>query len=137
MEVNARGPFILISGLVPLLRHADGDRAIVNVASIAGQIGGITTSVHYAASKAALLAITRCFARLLAKDRIRVNAVSPGPVETAMQAVLSEDVRGSLGGSIPLKRFGTARESPQPSPCLLPIKPASQRGPRTMSTAVS
>lgn len=110
MEVNARGPFILISGLVPLLRRADGDRAIVNVASIAGQIGGITTSVHYAASKAALLAITRCFARLLAEDRIRVNAVSPGPVETAMQAVLSEDVRGSLGGSIPLKRFGTAEE---------------------------
>jgi 3-oxoacyl-[acyl-carrier protein] reductase len=110
MEANARGPFLTTSAAVPLLRAAAGDRAIVNVSSLAAQVGGITTSVHYAASKAAVLAMTRSFARLPAPDGIRVNAVSPGPVATKMTAPLPAGTRDTLAGSVPLKRLAQPAE---------------------------
>lgn len=106
MDINARGTFFLTKEAIALLRLAGGDRAIVNVASLAGQVGGISTSVHYAASKAAVLAMTRSFARLLAGEGIRVNAVSPGPVGTAMTDALDPAVRDGLAGSVPLGRLG-------------------------------
>ncbi len=106
MEVNARGTFFLTKEAIPLLRAAGGDRAVVNVASLAGQVGGISTSVHYAASKAAVLAMTRSFARLLAAEGIRVNAVSPGPVSTQMTGALDPGVRDGLAASVPLGRLG-------------------------------
>lgn len=110
LDVNARGTFLAIQQLVPLLRRAEGDRAIVNVASLAGQAGGVSTSVHYAASKAAVLAITRSFARLLAADGIRVNAVSPGPIETGITAQLGSEQRTQLTGAVPLARLGRPEE---------------------------
>ncbi|GAA1845368.1 SDR family NAD(P)-dependent oxidoreductase [Actinomadura bangladeshensis] len=106
MEINARGAFFLTKEAIALLRAAGGDRAIVNVASLAGQVGGISTSVHYAASKAAVLAMTRSFARLLAAEGIRVNAVSPGPVSTPMTSALDPGVRDRLAASVPLGRLG-------------------------------
>lgn len=106
LETNARGTFLAIRAAIPLLRAADGDRAIVNVASLAGQVGGITTSVHYAASKAAVLAITRSFAKLLGGEGIRVNAVSPGPIATAITSNLTPEARAGLEGAVPLRRLG-------------------------------
>src|SRR5690606_8170913 len=78
METNGRGTFLLSRGSLPLLRAAesnapDTDRVIINLSSIAGQVGAIKTGLHYAASKGAILAMTRSFARLLAPERIRVN----------------------------------------------------------------
>jgi 3-oxoacyl-[acyl-carrier protein] reductase len=106
METNARGTFLMIRTALPLLRAASGDRAIVNVSSVAGQIGAITTGLHYAASKAAILAITRSFARILAAERIRVNAVAPGPVDTATTARLAPAAREALERGTPLGGFG-------------------------------
>ena len=96
----------MIRSALPLLRAAGGDRSIVNVSSVAAQIGAVTTAIHYAASKAAILAITRSFARLLAPERIRVNAVAPGAIETATTARLSADARSGLERAIPLGGFG-------------------------------
>jgi 3-oxoacyl-[acyl-carrier protein] reductase len=110
LETNARGTFLLSRAALPLLRGAEGDRAIVNVSSIAGQVGGIRTAVHYAASKAAILAITRSFARLLAGEGIRVNAVAPGPVTSRITDQLGDEQRGALAASTPFGRFGTADE---------------------------
>lgn len=113
LETNARGTFLLTRGALPLLRRAgmDGsDRSIVNLTSIAGQIGALKTGMHYAASKAAIIAITRSFARLLSSEGIRVNAVSPGPVASAITEQLSLENRDSLQESIPLHRFGTPEE---------------------------
>jgi 3-oxoacyl-[acyl-carrier protein] reductase len=118
LETNARGTFLLIAGALPLLRRAQGDRSIVNVASLAGQVGGLTTSIHYAASKAAVLAMTRSFARLLAAEGIRVNAVSPGPIGTGITAQLETAVRDRLVASVPLGRMGEPDDVAQ-TICLL------------------
>ena len=110
METNVRGTFVLTRAALPLLRAADGDRSIVNLSSIAGQVGALQTGMHYAASKGALLALTRSFARHLAAERIRVNAVTPGPVTSAITDQLSDDGRAALEASIPLGRFGTPED---------------------------
>jgi 3-oxoacyl-[acyl-carrier protein] reductase len=110
LETNARGTFAAMTAAIPLLRRSGGDRAIVNVASLAGQVGGLTTSVHYAASKAAVLALTRSFARLLAPDGIRVNVVSPGPIATPMTAQMDHHTRDALAGAVPLRRLGRPEE---------------------------
>jgi 3-oxoacyl-[acyl-carrier protein] reductase len=109
LETNARGTFLALRASLPLLRAAAGDRSIVNVSSVAGQIGGVTTSVHYAASKAAILAITRSYARLLAGEGIRVNAVT-GPIASGITARLPDESRRSLAEAVPLGRFGSAAE---------------------------
>jgi 3-oxoacyl-[acyl-carrier protein] reductase len=110
LQTNLRGTFLLLQGAIPILRRADGDRAVVNLASVAGQTGGIATSIHYAASKGGVLAMTRSFARLLAAEGIRVNAVAPGPVSTSMTDALDDERRADLAAGVPLGRFGTAEE---------------------------
>lgn len=106
METNARGTFLLTRAALPLLRAAEGDRSVINIASIAGQVGALQTGMHYAASKGALLAVTRSFARHLAAERIRVNAVAPGAVESAITAQLSDEGRQKLVDGIPMGEFG-------------------------------
>lgn len=106
LETNARGTFLLTRAALPLLRTAQGDRSVVNIASIAGQVGALQTGIHYAASKGALLAITRSFARHLASEGIRVNAVTPGPVTSAITDQLQGEGRAKLEAGIPLGAFG-------------------------------
>ena len=106
LETNARGTFLLTRSALPLLRAAEGDRSVVNLSSIAGQVGALQTGLHYAASKGAILALTRSFARHLAPEGIRVNAVSPGPVASAITDQLQGAGREKLEASIPLGAFG-------------------------------
>jgi len=106
METNARGTFLLTRAALPLLRAASGDRSVVNISSIAGQVGALQTGLHYAASKGAILALTRSFARHLAGEGIRVNAVTPGPVASAITDQLQGEGRTKLASSIPLGDFG-------------------------------
>jgi 3-oxoacyl-[acyl-carrier protein] reductase len=110
VETNLRGTFLMTHGALVLLRAASGDRAIVNVASVAGQIGGVTTSLHYAASKGGILALTRSYARLLAPEEIRVNAVAPGPIATEITAALSAGARETMRAQTPLRRIGTPED---------------------------
>lgn len=113
LETNGRGTFLLTRAVLPLLRRAAErepgcDRTIINLSSIAGQVGAITTGMHYAASKGAILAISRSFSRLLAPERIRVNAVAPGPVTSALTNKLKPENRAQLAASVPLGDFGEA-----------------------------
>jgi 3-oxoacyl-[acyl-carrier protein] reductase len=84
---------------------------VVNISSVAAQQGALKTGIHYAASKAAILAITKSFARLLAGEGIRVNAVCPGPVVSRITDHLVGQPRDALTAAIPLGRFGTAEET--------------------------
>jgi 3-oxoacyl-[acyl-carrier protein] reductase len=78
---------------------------VINLASAAGQMGGVVAGVHYAASKGGLLAMTKSFARLLAPYGVTVNAIAPGAAETDLTACWPESVRQDLRAQVPLGRF--------------------------------
>jgi NAD(P)-dependent dehydrogenase (short-subunit alcohol dehydrogenase family) len=85
--------------------------AIVNVTSIASRLGGAGEWVHYAASKAALDTFTIGLAREVANEGIRVNAVSPGIVDTEIHASAGDPHRAKrMAATIPLGRAATANE---------------------------
>lgn len=86
--------------------------AIVNLASEAAHIGGSRTHSHYGVSKAGVLALTRSIARELA-PRIRVNAVSPGTIDTPMVARFLAEHGPGYVETIPLRRLGRPREVAQ------------------------
>jgi 3-oxoacyl-[acyl-carrier protein] reductase len=79
LGVNLKGPFFVTRAAAKLLA-ADGGGAVVNVSSIAGEVGK-GSSIAYCASKAGLNTMTKSLARVLA-PKIRVNAVLPGPIDT-------------------------------------------------------
>lgn len=85
--------------------------AIVNVVSIAGRTGGGPGAGAYAAAKAGLIALTKALARELAPHGVRVNAISPGVIDTPFHEVFStpEMMRG-FAATTPLGRVGTPRE---------------------------
>ena len=83
----------------PLLKRA-GKGKIVNIASLAGEVGGIATSADYVASKAAVIGLTKSLARELGPFGINVNAVAPGFVRTQMSSQM--DIKLD---SIPLRRI--------------------------------
>jgi NAD(P)-dependent dehydrogenase (short-subunit alcohol dehydrogenase family) len=111
-RVNVRGPWLTIKHFAPLLRRGG---SIVFNSSINNQLGMAGSSV-YAASKAAVRSLVRVAAAELAEAGVRVNAVSPGPIETPLYGKLgmsAEVVQGfakNLIAQIPLKRFGTTEE---------------------------
>ncbi|NMR32437.1 SDR family NAD(P)-dependent oxidoreductase [Crystallibacter degradans] len=105
MSVNLDGVFRLLREAVPMLR--DGG-AIVNFASVAGHRGSKNHG-HYAASKAAVIALTRSLA-LEVGPRIRINAVSPGTIETPMVAGLVADRGADMLAGTPLGRYGRPEE---------------------------
>ena len=108
MAVNLDGVFHTIHALHPLL--SDG-RAVVNIASHAGHQGSHEHSA-YAAAKGGVLALTRSLARELA-PRTRVNAVSPGLVDTAMLTAMEDTRRAALTAATPMGRLGTAQDIAQ------------------------
>jgi NAD(P)-dependent dehydrogenase (short-subunit alcohol dehydrogenase family) len=91
--------------------HGGKGGAIVNIASRASEIGGANEWVHYAASKAAIDTFTLGLAREVAGEGIRVNAVSPGLIETGIHAAAGDAGRlARLAPMIPMKRAGTPDE---------------------------
>ena len=109
MAVNLRAAFFAAQAAAAVMReHAGG--AIVNVASIAGQTGGLAGSPAYAAAKAGVIGLTRSLARRLAAHAIRVNALSPADIETDMTAGWPDALRERLIAITPLARFGDAAE---------------------------
>src|SRR5262245_42700215 len=105
LDVNLKGAFVATQEAGKVFR--DQCRGcVLNVASIGGQIGG-PRAPHYSAAKAALIALTRSTARLLAPFGVRVNAIAPGFVRTEMIAgVLARDGEGAIARDIPLGRIG-------------------------------
>jgi len=109
LEVNLTGPFLCTRAAVPLMREADGG-AIVNITSISA-VRASTLRSAYGTSKAGLAHLTKQLAVELAALNIRVNAVAPGPVDTAMaKQVHTKEIRADYHDAIPLNRYGLEEE---------------------------
>lgn len=109
LAVNLTGPFLCAQAAAPLLREHGGG-AIVNITSISGHRAS-TLRVAYGTSKAGLAHLTKQQAVELAGLGIRVNAVAPGPVDTAMaKAVHTPEIRADYHDTVPLNRYGLEDE---------------------------
>ena len=109
MAVNLTGAFICTQAAAPLMRDAGGG-AIVNITSISS-LRASTLRAAYGTSKAGLAHLTRQQAVELSALGIRVNAVAPGPVDTAMaKAVHTPEIRRDYHDTIPLNRYGLEQE---------------------------
>lgn len=108
LAVNLSGPFLCSQAAAPLMSKTGG--AIVNITSISG-LRASTLRVAYGTSKAGLAHLTKQQAVEFAHLGIRVNAVAPGPVDTAMaKAVHSPEIRAEYHDVIPLNRYGLEEE---------------------------
>ena len=109
--VNMRGTFLCAreasKGMIK-----KGAGLIVNISSVWGEVGGSCESV-YSASKGGVLAFTKALASELAYSGVRVNAVSPGAIDTKMNACFSDEEKRALCAEIPLGRMGKTEEVAQ------------------------
>lgn len=109
MAVNLTGPFLCAQAAAPMMRDGGGG-AIVNITSISG-LRASTLRTAYGTSKAGLAHLTKQQAAELAQYNIRVNAVAPGPVDTAMaKAVHTPEIRADYHDHMPLNRYGLEEE---------------------------
>jgi len=108
LEVNLTGAFLCTRALSKsMMKQRAG--SIINIASVVGLIGNVG-QVNYAASKAGLIGFTKAAAKELAPRGIRVNAIAPGFIRSAMTDQLSTEAQQRLLSLIPLERFGTPEE---------------------------
>ncbi|HWO93680.1 MAG TPA: SDR family oxidoreductase [Dehalococcoidia bacterium] len=116
LAVNVKGVWLGMKYVVPAMRERGGG-AIVNTASVAG-LSGTPNLIAYGASKHAVIGLTKSGALEFARDRIRVNAVCPAPIETRMMRSLErgmnadepEAVHQMMAAGIPLGRYGEPSE---------------------------
>ena len=114
MNLNVKSVIEASQAAVPHMEKQGGG-AIINVGSIAGSDGGGPGSGHYACAKAYVHNLTRHMARDLASRKIRVNAISPGVIETAFHAATPSERMEAMKKAVPMGRAGT------PEDCVGPI----------------
>ena len=108
LDVNLNGAYNVIAEALPLLT-ARAQGCIVNVSSVIAQTGGFGQA-NYAASKAALIGLTKSLALELARDKITVNAVCPGFIDTDMVRGMPPEVLEKVVSKVPLRRLGRPEE---------------------------
>lgn len=108
LDVNLSGTFYCSRAAVAMMIKNNTQGALVNIASTSALNG--EGGIHYCASKAAIIGLTRAMAMELAPRQIRVNAVCPGPTDTAQMQGISEEWRQSIIQSVPLARMAQADE---------------------------
>jgi 3-oxoacyl-[acyl-carrier protein] reductase len=104
MQLNLTSVFLLTQAVLPGMRARKWGR-IINLTSVAAQAGSVM-AVHYSAAKAGVIAATKSYARLLAKEGVTVNAISPALIGTEMVAS-NPHVKPDM---IPVGRFGRVEE---------------------------
>jgi NAD(P)-dependent dehydrogenase (short-subunit alcohol dehydrogenase family) len=111
-NLNAKGPFFAVQKLSPLINRGGSVVLTTSIANVKGMPGQAT----YGAAKAALRSFARVLAAELLPRDIRVNAVTPGPIDTGIleKAIPDKDaaaqMKGHASAMVPMKRFGTSDE---------------------------
>jgi NAD(P)-dependent dehydrogenase (short-subunit alcohol dehydrogenase family) len=109
-NLNAKGPFFAVQKLAPLIKRGGSVVLTTSIANVKGMPGNAT----YGAAKAALRSFARVLAAELLPREIRVNAVTPGPIDTPIIGKAFPDtaaqIRGQMAGMVPMKRWGTSEE---------------------------
>jgi 2-hydroxycyclohexanecarboxyl-CoA dehydrogenase len=108
IAVNLMGPIRLTKAILPAMIEANAGK-IVNVSSDAGRVGSMGETV-YAAAKGGIIAFTKSLAREMARHKITVNAVCPGPTDTPLLQAQPERMREALTRAIPFKRVARPDE---------------------------
>lgn len=109
--VNVRSVFSVTKAVLPgMISRQTG--SIVNVSSMWGEVGA-SCEVAYSATKAAIIGLTKALAKEVGPSGIRVNCVTPGVIDTDMNAQLTDEDRAALADETPLGRIGTAEEVAQ------------------------
>ena len=107
-STNVDGAFLYSKLTLPaMIRNHYG--RIINISSMWGQVGS-SCEVHYSATKAALIGMTKALAKEVGPSGITVNCIAPGVIDTDMNAALSDDDMAALKDETPLMRIGTPRE---------------------------
>jgi len=111
LDINAKGVFLGCKYGIPALKRAGGG-SVINTASFVARLGAATPQIAYTASKGAVLAMTRELAVIHARQNIRVNALSPGPLKTEllMSFLNTEAKKQRRLVHVPMGRFGEAEE---------------------------
>lgn len=111
LAINLKGVFLGCKYGIPALRRAGGG-SIINTASFVALVGAATPQLAYTASKGGVLALTRELAVVHAREKIRVNALCPGPLHTEllMKFLDTAEKKQRRLVHIPMGRFGLARE---------------------------
>lgn len=111
MNVNVKGVFLGCKYGIPLMLKSGGG-SIINTASFVAHLGAATPQLAYTASKGAVLAMSRELAVIHAREGIRVNALSPGPLRTEllMKFLNTEEKKQRRLVHVPMGRFGEAKE---------------------------
>jgi len=108
IAVNLKGTFLMSkAALKVMFKKRSG--AIVNISSVVGEMGN-AGQANYVASKAGIIGLTKTLAKEFGSRGVRVNAVAPGFVQTAMTDALPEDVKNKALEAVPLKRFATTQD---------------------------
>lgn len=109
MDVNLKGTFLCAQEVFPVMQKQK-EGVIINMASSGGQLGG-PLAVHYSASKAGVICLTKSLARIGAPYGIRVNCIAPGLIDTEMtQGEIHSEAGREKIRQIPLQRPGTVEE---------------------------
>jgi len=108
LSTDLGGTHSMTRAVLPIML-GQGAGAIVNVASVSG-LHGAVGQTNYAAAKGGMIAMTRALAREIARNKIRVNCVAPGLVDTDMVAQMDNEVRRHLIQSVPMRRAIAADE---------------------------
>lgn len=108
LDINLTAGFKLARAVVPGMMKRRFGR-IIGMASIVG-VTGNAGQANYSASKAGLIAMSKCMAQELASRNITLNCIAPGFIKTAMTDALTDDVRAQLLKEVPMGRLGTAED---------------------------
>lgn len=108
MGVNAGGVFNCCRAVLPDMIH-EKDGRIINISSMWGQVGA-SCEVHYSASKAAVIGLTKALAKEVGPSGITVNCIAPGVIDTDMMSTFPDDVKKELADETPLCRLGTSSD---------------------------